>query len=392
MAQRIVKAGLAAGAALMLAACGGGSDPTTGAGTGAVGGAGGSEAGQGDGDGGASRTASLTRPDSLTVAFCQTLDNGNGGKGYQVILRSFAAKDGAFVGERSTTLPPDAEPASGCDDDGPSYRASTAFDKDLTLVAGMVGMDRAAAFDLATGREVGAPDPDSFTKRAKNGGVAFHPVTGRLWYDLQEHDFQSTDPLGSRDPKGGLKTEEKTPFERIPDLLEQDGPSAVTALAIDSIHAVAVPEGGIVATSSTDGGVRLSRVDRSNKGGGVGAGAFLADIATTGLDENDKVFCEPAFWRNATTLVCDLQQLTFSADYTKLLKTENLVPENDRINGQPVLAPDGKSFAFLSKGEDGRRGLFRGDFSGGEPKKITSVDPPVPDPEHELRTTLIRWN
>ncbi len=372
----------------MLAGCGGGSDPAAVAGTG---GGGGGEAGQGDGDGGASRTASLAQPGSLTVAFCQTLESDGGGESYQVILRSFASKDGAFVGERSTALPPDAEPAAGCDGDGPSYRTDTAFDKNLTLVAGLVDMDRAAAFDLATGREVGAPDPDSFTKRPENGGVAFHPVTGRLWYDMQSNDFQSTDPLGSRDPKGGLKTEEKTPFEKIPDLLEQDGPTAVTALATDDIHAVAVPDGGIVATAGTNTGVRLSRVDRSRAGGGVGAGAYLADIATEGLDDDSPTYCEPAFWRNATTLVCDLKQLTFSTDYKKLLKTEDLVPENDRTNGQPVLAPDGKSFAFLSRGEDGREGLFRGDFSGGAPVKITSVDPPVPDTEH-LRTTLIRWN
>ncbi|GGY40214.1 PD40 domain-containing protein [Streptomyces tanashiensis] len=389
MGRRIVKAGLAAGAALVLAACGGGSDPATGAGAGGTGGGGGSEAGQD----GAAKTTSLAQPDSLTVAFCQTLDNGGGGKAYQVILRSFAAKDGAFAGERTTALPPDAEPITGCDDDGPSYRVNTAFNKDLTLVAGLVDGDRAAAFDLATGHEVGAPDPDSFTKRPKNGGVAFHPVTGRLWYDLQSHDFQSTDPLGSRDPKGGLKTEESTPFAKIPDLLEQDGPTADTALATDGIHAVTVPDGGVVATSTTDNGLHLSRVDRGDdgEGSGVGAGAFLGDLATVGLDEDNKVFCEPAFWRNATTLVCDFKQLTFSADYKKLLKTEDLVPENDRVNGQPVLSPDGKSFAFLSKGEDGRRGLFRGDFSGGEPKKITSVDPPVAD-EDNLRTTLIRWN
>ncbi|MFF9853790.1 hypothetical protein [Streptomyces litmocidini] len=384
MGRRIVKAGLAAGAALMLAGCGGGSDPTAVAGTG-----GGGEAGQGDGDGGASRTASLAQPGSLTVAFCQTLDSGDGGRAYQVILRSFAAKDGAFVGERSTTLPTGTEPAAGCESDGPSYRVSTAFDKGLTLVAGIVDGDRAAAFDLATGREVGAPDPDSFTKRPDGSGAAFHPVTGRLWYDLGRHDYEATYSLASRDPRGGLKTEENTPAEKIPGLLKQDGPTAETVLATDHVHGAVVPAGGIVATSSTDDGVRLSKV--APEGVGVGAGTYLTEIATEGLDDDAQEFCEPAFWRNATTLVCDFKQLTFSADYKKLLKTEDLVPENDRINGQPVLAPDGKSFAFLSKGEDGRRGLFRGDFSGGAPVKITSVDPPVPDEDH-LRTTLIRWN
>ncbi|MFE5588760.1 hypothetical protein [Streptomyces sp. NPDC056549] len=385
MAQRIVKAGLAAGAALVLAACGGGSDPTTVAGSAGAEGGGGGEAGQ-EGD---ARTAPLARPDSLTVAFCQPVEDGTGGKTYQVVLRSFAAKDGAFAGERSAALPPSTEP-SGCDQDGPSYSADLAFNKDLTLVAGLVNGDRAAAFDMATGQEVGAPDPDSFSKRLDNGSAVFHPVTGRLWYDMGRIDSDAKGDLASRDPKGGLKTEENTPFGTIPDLLGKDGPTAETVLATDDVDGAAVPGGGVVATGNTTSGVRLSKVGPES--GGIGAGVYLTDIATKGLDENDKVFCEPAFWRNATTLVCDLQQLTFSADYTKLLKTEDLVPENDRINGLPVLSPDGKSFAFLSKGEDGRRGLFRGDFSGGEPKKITSVDPPVQDPEQQLRTTLIRWN
>ncbi|MFF7778673.1 hypothetical protein ACFZCG_30170 [Streptomyces tanashiensis] len=382
MGRRIVKAGLAAGAALVLAACGGGSDPATDP---SAGGAAGGEAGQ---DGGA-KTASLAQPDSLTVAFCQALDNGNGGKAYQVILRSFAAKDGAFAGERTTALPPGTEPGAGCGEDGPSYNADMAFDKDLTLVAGLVDGDRAAAFDLTTGREVGPPDPDAFTKRLDNGSAVFHPATGRLWYDMGRINYDAKGDLASRDPKGGLKTEENTPFGKIPDLLRKDGPTAETVLATDDVPAAAVPAGGVVATGNTTYGVRLSQVGPES--GGIGAGVYLTDIATAGLDEDNKVFCEPAFWRNATTLVCDFKQLTFSADYKKLLKTEDLVPENDRINGQPVLSPDGKSFAFLSKGEDGRRGLFRGDFSGGEPKKITVVDPPVAD-EDNLRTTLIRWN
>ncbi|MFE7514629.1 hypothetical protein ACFU8I_25890 [Streptomyces sp. NPDC057540] len=385
MAQRIVKAGLAAGAALMLAACGGGSDPTTVPGSAGAEGAG--TGGDGSGLEGGARTAPLALPDSLTVAFCKAVEDGTGGRSYQVVLRSFAAKDGAFAGERSASLT--AEP-SGCEDEGSSYSADLAFNKDLTLVAGLVKGDRAAAFDMATGQEVGAPDPDSFSKRLDSGSAVFHPVTGRLWYDMGRIDSEAKGDLASRDPEGGLKTEENTPFAKIPDLLRKDGPTAETALATDDVDAAAVPAGGVVATGNTTYGVRLSKVGPES--GGIGAGVYLTDIATTGLDEDNKVFCEPAFWRDATTLVCDLQQLTFSADYTKLLKTENLVPENDRFNGQPVLSPDGRSFAFLSRGEDGRTGLFRGDFSGGEPKKITSVDPPVPDPERELRTTLIRWN
>ncbi|GGU09192.1 MULTISPECIES: hypothetical protein [Streptomyces] len=390
MGRRIVRAGLAAGAALLLAGCGGGTDPADAAGSGGASGGGKNGGGEaGPAGGGDPRTASLAQPDTLTVSFCHTIPSGDGGEVYGLTLRSFSAKDGAFVGERSTVLPADVEPTAGCEEDGPGHGVGTAFNKDLTLVAGIVSAstDRAAAFDLATGKELAPPDPDSFAKRPKNNGAAFHPVTGRLWYDMQHHDFESDDPVASRDPKGGPKTEETVPFEKLPDLLGTDGPTATTILATDGIHGPAVPRGGIVAGYSMGAGVHLNRVDRD---GDVGAGSFLTDIETKGLD-GTSLNCRPSFWRDATTLVCEFKQITFTADYAKVVKTEDLIPENDRTNLPPVLSPDGKSFAFLSKGENDRWGLFRGDFSGAEPVKITDVDPPI-DGSDEHRESLVRWN
>lgn len=106
--------------------------------------------------------------------------------------------------------------------------------------------------------------------------MAFHPITGRLWYDMAEHDYQSSDDVASRDPKAGLTSEERVAY-------------------------------------------------------------------------------------------------------------------HDRSNSDPVLAPDGKSFAFLSEGENGKTGLFRADFvPGGKPVKIADVEEPADAPRH--MTYLLRWN
>ncbi|MFI9230612.1 hypothetical protein [Streptomyces rimosus] len=74
------------------------------------------------------------------------------------------------------------------------------------------------------------------------------------------------------------------------------------------------------------------------------------------------------------------------------MKTEDLAPKNDRVSLPPVPSPDGKSFAFLSKGEGGQWTLFRGDFTGGaQPVKIANVGQPL-DGAYKHRTSLIRWN
>ncbi|MFD9452578.1 hypothetical protein ACFWBC_05745 [Streptomyces sp. NPDC059985] len=56
------------------------------------------------------------------------------------------------------------------------------FNKDLTMVAGLVDSSRAAAADTTTGKEIAPPDKDAFGKELLNLYVALHPVTGQLWY------------------------------------------------------------------------------------------------------------------------------------------------------------------------------------------------------------------
>ncbi len=75
-----------------------------------------------------------------------------------------------------------------------------------------------------------------------------------------------------------------------------------------------------------------------------------------------------------------------------MVRTEDLVPENDRVGLPPVPSPDGKGFAFLSKGEGGQWALFRGSFTGGgRPVKVANVDQPL-DGADKHRTSLVRWN
>lgn len=371
------------GAALLLAACGGGADTAGGA----------EAAGDGGGaSGGEVKKASLAQPGALTAAFCHPVPSGgDGGKVYGLTLRSYSAKNGAVVAERSTVLPRGVEPTAVCAKAGPAKGAGLAFNKDLTQVAGIARagtVDRAAAFDLTTGKEVAPPDPDAFTKRAKNTDAVFHPVTGRLWYNEQPHGFRSSDPVVSRDTKAGVASEQRVPYEKIPSLLKQDGPTAATVLATSGVHGRAVPSGGVVATGAQSGGVRLKRV--ADKGWS-GADAFLTDLETKGLGE-DGPDCAPSFWRDATTLVCEFKQITVTADYKKVVRTEDLVPENDRVGLPPVPSPDGKGFAFLSKGEGGQWALFRGSFTGGgRPVKVANVDQPL-DGADKHRTSLVRWN
>ncbi|MGW2562132.1 hypothetical protein ACWCXB_23325 [Streptomyces sp. NPDC001514] len=389
MTRRIVKAGLVAGAAMLLTACGGGADPAAGT-SGAAGTGGGKAASGGD-----AKKAPLAQSGSLTVAFCHPIPEGSGdGLVHGLTLRSFSAKDGALVAERSAVLPSGAEPTAGCEEDGPGRGVGLAFNKDLTMVAGISSAgatDRAAAYDLTTGKEVAPPDPDAFAKRPKNTGAAFHPVTGRLWYDERPNDFESNDPVASRDPKGGVATEEHVPFDKIPDLLNQDGPTATTVLATSGINGPATSSGGVVAVGTMGEGGHLARVNRVKDEGRIGAVSFLSDIGTAGLDDAP-LNCDPSFWRDATTLICEFKQITFTADYRKVVKTEDLIPENDRVNLPPVPSPDGKGFAFLSRGEGGQWALFRGQFTpGAQPVKIADVDEPI-DGSDKHRTSLLRWN
>ncbi|MFH8749522.1 hypothetical protein ACH4GK_26850 [Streptomyces rimosus] len=74
------------------------------------------------------------------------------------------------------------------------------------------------------------------------------------------------------------------------------------------------------------------------------------------------------------------------------MKTEDLVSKNDRVSLPPVPSPDGKDFAFLSKGEGWQWALCRRDFTGGaQPVKVATVDQPL-DGADKHRTSLVRWH
>ncbi|MFE1228765.1 hypothetical protein [Streptomyces sp. NPDC058745] len=386
--NRLTKVGLAAGTALLLTACGGAAD-----------GGSGTAAEVGDGGSGGKPTdvkaASLGQADSLTVAYCHEIPSGNDEDPvYGLTLRSYSAKSGALVAERSTVLPKGVEPNTVCDSGDFRSLSTYAFNKDFSLIAGTThagASERAAAYDLGTGQEVSPPDPDAFTVRAENKGAAFHPTSGLLWYDEKPADG-GEDGLGTRDAKAGYTTEKHLTPSQAAGVVTQDASTLATAIAANSQPKAVTPSGGIVAdlsSSLAEGPVlMLSRVAADGASGG---GYKLTELETTGLDGRET--CAPAFWRDETNLVCGTEQITLAADYSKVVKSQDLVPANDRSNMTPVPSPDGKHFAFLSSGENGALTLYRGDLStpGAQPVKVADLEPPMDGSDDHLET-LVRWN
>ncbi|WP_158819066.1 MULTISPECIES: hypothetical protein [Streptomyces] len=141
---------------------------------------------------------------------------------------------------------------------------------------------------------------------------------------------------------------QRVPYAAIPSLLRQEGSTAATVLATSGVHGRAVPcrPAGWWSRARRPG----HPSDAGRGQGLVGADAYLTALDTKGLRE-DGPDCAPSFWRDATTLVCEFKQITVTTDYKKVVKTEDLVPKNDRV--PPVPSPDGKSFAFLSTGRAG---------------------------------------
>ncbi|MCH0540244.1 hypothetical protein I3F58_11815 [Streptomyces sp. MUM 203J] len=392
MGRRLVKAGVAAGAALMLAACSGG-----GAGGGAADESVAPAATKGaDKD---PKHAPLAQPGTVTVMYCYDAP------GFQtLILRSYAVKDGTLVAERATRLAEGFRVTTGCDGNSTGgIPVRLGFNKDLTQVAGVAFPDhkrlssgRAAVADLGTGNEIAPPDPDAFSKPPSTSVAVFHPVTGRLWYDHRatEH-VRSEDPVYSRDPGKGAATEKKVDFAEIPDLLREDADTAAAVLALDRVDALAAPGAdGVFATSRFASPLALERLRRD---GTSGPQSLLEEIVSDDLDvmlDEERPECDPILWRDATTLVCDFQQITFSADYERAEKTVDLIPDSNRENASPVPSPDGQALAFLSKGESGGWALFRTDLAepGAQPVKITDLDTPPPAEWIRPEASLVRWN
>ncbi len=385
---RLVHAGVAAGAALLLTACGGG---------GTDGGSGTAAEGSGVGKKTSDvKTASLAQANSLTVAYCHEIPDGNSEDPiYGLTLRSYSAKNGAVVAERNITLPSHVEPMTVCEEG--SYRdlGTFAFNKDISLIAGTTNAgetQRAGAYDLTTGKEVGPPDPDAFSERLTSRSAAFHPTTGLLWYEEEIGGGYDDKGFGTRNARAGFSTEKHSTPAQAAAVVTRDTVTTATALAAAGWEQAVTPSGNVAArlaeSPASGPTLTLGRVAADGRSGG---GYKITDLATEGLDHRET--CAPVFWRDDTTLVCGMQQITLASDYSKVVKNQDLVPANDRSNMTPVPSPDGKSFAFLSSGEGGKLTLYRGDLSalGAQPAKIADLEPPLDGSDDHLET-LVRWN
>ncbi|MFF8195114.1 hypothetical protein ACF05L_30595 [Streptomyces bobili] len=373
---RLVHAGIAAGTALLLTACGGGAAEEDG--KAAVDSAGKKKVTD-------VKAASLAQKDSLTVAWCHEMPQGEDDVLYGLTLRSYSVEDGSVVAERQTVLAADVIPERVCetgDNDGATY----AFNKDFSLVAGIKEADlktRAGAYDLATGEEVSPPPADEFTERPDNAGAAFHPTTGLLW--VRQGIYEGETNYSTRDARKGYSTEKVVSDEAA---FSQDATTTATAQAATGNPHVVTPNGSVEAWWSDDdlvnSGLGLSRV--------MPPGGDAEWIENKKLD--DRLACKPAFWRTNTSLVCSLREITFTSDYTSVVSDEELVPANDRTNGIPLASPDGKAFAFVSEGEDDQLSLFRATFTSGgtaQPVKIADLEAPLDGYDDHIET-LVRWN
>ncbi|MDW8803713.1 hypothetical protein P1P68_02535 [Streptomyces scabiei] len=372
--RRLVHAGVAAGAALMLTACGGGA--TEGDGKAAA-------------DGGSKKkatdikAASLAQKDSLTVAWCHVIPQGEDDDDalFGLTLRSYSVKDGSVVAERSTVLPTDVTPKRVCNSGG-NDGATWGFNKDISLVVGTKEAEfkkRAGAYDLTTGEEVSPPPADEFTERPDSPGAAFHPVTGLLW--VRQGVYEGETDYATRDAKKGYSTEKRMSDEAA---LSQDATTTATAKAAAGSSGALTPNSSVQAWWNDDdlrtSGLNLERVEDEEL------------IENKQLD--DRLACKPAFWRTNTSLVCGLREITFTSDYTSVVSDKELVPANDRDNGTPILSPDGKTFAFISEGEDDQLALFRADFTSGgtaQPVKVADLETPLDGSDDHIET-LVRWN
>ncbi|MFG2342042.1 hypothetical protein [Streptomyces yangpuensis] len=385
---RQFRSGLAvAGAMLLLSACGGGTDSGT---DGALGDL------PGQGSNKDVKKATLAQKGTVSAMFCTTRPDAEGRTVYGVTVRSYAVKDGALVAERSSVLPSRFKPTSSCKGDGPGLPAHYQFNKDLTMLAGLSKGSRATAVDTSTGLEIAPPDQDSFGKDLKPNAVVFHPVTGQLWYDSDPDNYGVKLPRYFRDPKNVAASQQMVPYAQLTGHMAKDKETAATILAAGKNDSPVSPS-GVVAQGHTTEGLGLFRVDAG--GDGLLKELKSAALRVPGPQQGDtglKQHCDPAFWRDDTTLVCrhdSLRQLTFSADYQRVAKTEKLLPESNRGVGEPTPSPDGKSFAFISKTDSNQWVLYRSDFAtpGAQPVKIADLEPPL-DGADDHRVSLIRWN
>ncbi|WP_374224182.1 RHS repeat-associated core domain-containing protein [Streptomyces sp. ISL-66] len=342
------------------------------------------------------KKAPLAQKDTISVMFCTDMPDAEGRTVYGVTLRSYAVKDGKLVAERSSVLPSRFRPTSGCKGDGPGMAAQYAFSKDLTMLAGLSKDSRAAAVDTSTGVEIAPPDPDAFGKDLKSNAAVFHPVTSQLWYTSDPENYGVSLPRYFRDPKGGAGTQQMVPYAQLASHMAKDRETATTVLAADKDDSPVSPS-GVVAQASTREGLGLFRVSPGSEGllKEIKSPALRAPGALPG-DTGTREYCDPAFWRDDTTLVCrhdSLEQLTFSADYQRVTKSENLLPESDRRTGIPTPSPDGKGFVFLSETDSDQWVLYRGDFAtpGAQPVKIAELEQPL-DGAGDHRVSLIRWS
>lgn len=335
-----------------------------------------------------------------TVVMCQDGTNVGPGKGFT--LSAISMTTGQAVASRTFSLPSWA--AAGYDCDGPGLTSAVParqmFNRSFTSIAvteARTDGDFATVVNLQNGRAAPVPTPSGFTSQPRQGGPQFDPVTQEVWYA-----DAATDQIGVFDPASGRDT-----------VKEQTYASAVAAengsyWPVDGYNWAVSPDGRHIAIAENNGDFAMYFADAGVAvSDGVGIDTNNSGVETFGGDSSstsvvpgsDSVNCSaPAAWVDDTHLLCYEQEMyttnialiTFEPGGNSVATFQaDLLPSTDRTNASLVVAPDGKSFAFLSL--DGTTlSLYRDSLAPhSTPVKISDIST---DDSTQYLPFLLQWN
>lgn len=370
----------------------------------------------------------LVAPGTVVMVFCPYLGRTGAATGDQpddVVLYAVSVSTGRTVATRSYSLPGDATESQACStpdsttlagavaSDSSAEQIRQMFDQGFNRVAVTVSDPSgdgtlATAVDTRTGKLLPTVSP-----RGTDQGLPVFDVTGDdLWYA-----DSGTKEIVSRDLRSGRTT--------------------VHGGHTSGADTVAVSHGHFWALGGTGSAVASADWAVSPDGGHViagdwgatylaGAGADLSTgllpaprVSSIGSDPSDPLGddelpgsqparCVGPEWIDSTHVLCNktgsaFTLITFSRDLSSVtsVRTDLLPPALERAgysNFSPVIAPGGRSFAFLSM-HGNTVTLYRQDLApGSTPARIGVVpESPAPDsnPGHGpgvLAPLLLQWN
>jgi hypothetical protein len=320
--------------------------------------------------------------DAVILLYCGPQD---------VTLQAVSAQNGQLLAStQEIALSNGARLAYGCGNGGSTQTLRQMFDKDFTMVAvqtwgpNQAGL-QAHALSLSTGTTIGSGGGNgAFQSAPDDGPVVIARGSGELWYvDRSSLRLKSRLPNVSRsDAKdhGAVKDSDSN-FQ-----LAGDTPwFPSTSIAINPSGTYAV---GTYAVAFNTDGVFLLQGDNPTS-----QDHRLRDVpANCGVDfwiDDHRFVCTHSIGtQSLVNWATNFVEVALSSDFSSVTAVRPLLPDTDRNNASPVLSPDQRSIAFISRQGD-QVALFRQDLaSGAQPRKIVDISP---DQHHNHLPDLIEW-